>query len=366
MSASRSRIEYLDVIKAIAISLVVFCHFPKLNDASLVGNLLMTLAWAAVPCFFLVTGGLLHRSETFDLKKYGKRLLRIYLIYVVWKALYLVYSALGMHISLTKAGLFNYLFLFGTLENVDTKSLWFMEAYLTVLVLYPVTQFLFHHGTDGRKILAAFGGVFAVSEFLLPGLIFVFGWLAETTGHNMPDLEPFRNLLPLTTYGNMVFFFIAGAYLFAYRDAIISWLHKSLGHRLLPVLLLVLGLADLLLLKWMQCGSFRWEGYYLNAGYGYNYFGTLVLSLGLYLLLFQIQKSTPLTRFLAGAVGVNTMGVYFLHYPLLHTITTVLGDTLAPYASLWLNLVQCVVVLAVCCVLTWILKKIPVIRHLVI
>ena len=43
------RIEYFDTIKGIAIVLVVFCHYVVLSNDSFGGNIMMSLAWAAVP-----------------------------------------------------------------------------------------------------------------------------------------------------------------------------------------------------------------------------------------------------------------------------------------------------------------------------
>lgn len=46
----------MDNLKGICILLVVFCHYTLLSGSSVVGNAIMTLAWAAVPCFMMITG----------------------------------------------------------------------------------------------------------------------------------------------------------------------------------------------------------------------------------------------------------------------------------------------------------------------
>lgn len=51
-----SRLLYMDNLKGICILLVVFCHYTLLSGSSVVGNAIMTLAWAAVPCFMMITG----------------------------------------------------------------------------------------------------------------------------------------------------------------------------------------------------------------------------------------------------------------------------------------------------------------------
>ena len=65
-----SRLLYMDNLKGICILLVVFCHYTLLSGSSVVGNAIMTLASAAVPCFMMITGGLLCRTKSdFDWKK---------------------------------------------------------------------------------------------------------------------------------------------------------------------------------------------------------------------------------------------------------------------------------------------------------
>ena len=49
----KKRIEYLDIVKVIAIFLVVFCHFVLLSE-SIPSNLFMSACWSGVPRFFMV------------------------------------------------------------------------------------------------------------------------------------------------------------------------------------------------------------------------------------------------------------------------------------------------------------------------
>lgn len=65
---AKSRIAYLDKIKGISILLVVFCHSVMLSAGGVLGNIVMCVAWGAVPCFFMVTGALLNNAQKFDWK----------------------------------------------------------------------------------------------------------------------------------------------------------------------------------------------------------------------------------------------------------------------------------------------------------
>lgn len=59
------RIQYFDIVKTIAIFLVVFCHIVILKNDGYLDNFCMLICWIAVPCFLLVNGAiLLNKSWT--------------------------------------------------------------------------------------------------------------------------------------------------------------------------------------------------------------------------------------------------------------------------------------------------------------
>ncbi len=90
MQQKTNRIAYLDVLKGISMMLVIYCHGVLLPYHSVVGNLMMTLAWGAVPCFVMASGAVLHQGRHFAWKKHGKRVGGMYVTLVCWRLLYLV------------------------------------------------------------------------------------------------------------------------------------------------------------------------------------------------------------------------------------------------------------------------------------
>ena len=84
-----NRLVFLDDLKGLCILLVVFCHFVLLPADSVAGNIIMSICWVAVPCFIMTTGYLLHKKETFDWKRYFTRLVTTYIVFVVWRLIYM-------------------------------------------------------------------------------------------------------------------------------------------------------------------------------------------------------------------------------------------------------------------------------------
>lgn len=120
---AKSRIAYLDKIKGISILLVVFCHSVMLSAGGVLGNIVMCVAWGAVPCFFMVTGALLNNAQKFDWKKYFARFFKAYAVLAVWKIIYLLVTCTYAKVDISLSKLFEYVFLFGNLDGVKTGAM---------------------------------------------------------------------------------------------------------------------------------------------------------------------------------------------------------------------------------------------------
>jgi len=61
----------LDLLKALAITLVVFLHNAQLNPGSVIDNAFMMLCTSAVPVFFMVTGAIqLNRTGSINYRRH--------------------------------------------------------------------------------------------------------------------------------------------------------------------------------------------------------------------------------------------------------------------------------------------------------
>lgn len=83
----------------------------------------------------------------------------------VWKIIYLLVTCTYAKVDISISKLFEYVFLFGNLDGVKTGAMWFMTAYLLVLLFYPLTWHLMHGGKGAEAALliaaaiALFGGI---------------------------------------------------------------------------------------------------------------------------------------------------------------------------------------------------------------
>ena len=251
-------------------------------------------------------------------------------------------------------------------------------------------------------------GLFFMAGFLLPELDYFILLMAERLGCGTINISGIAAVFPLGNYANMLFFFIAGAYAFRYRERVKNELEKRHLEILLPMLLIIAGLAGLLWISYKSTGSLAWQG--VSVPNGYNRFSIILLAAGIYLFFLDISKDdVPASSActdnapacssaegtcggrakadsvgsddesarvrnsnkenvpcrVLGFVGRYTMGIYYIHALVLTLIPYFWSSGLLEYSSVAVNLLKTAVVTAICIAVTWIMRKIPLIRILV-
>ncbi len=344
-----NRLSYMDKLKGICIMLVVFCHYTILPGTTVVGNIIMTLAWAAVPCFMMITGGLLCRKDSFDWKKYIIKLVTLYLVIVIWRIIYIfVYIIMNGDVYLHKDIISSVLFM-TDINGIDMGVFWYMKAYLVTYIIYPVIWFLFRNG--GKKYVLSIMVATGFSGILVPTLNIVILYYINFSIYDITSLTPYLN------YPYMIFYFILGAFLLEYRENIHGKMKK-----IVPISVLVVGLILLIFVKYKETGSFRWNWTYIT--YSYIRISTLIMSLGLYLC-FDFYCSSKESIF-GKVVGQSTMGIYYMHYIILAVCNKYLYPSIGvEYITVTANILKTIVITFVCVILTIIIKKIPVLKKMV-
>lgn len=362
MGKKDGRIEYLDALKGISIMLVVFCHIPLMPKETVVGNLFMAFAWFAVPCFMLCSGALMHSKQTFSFKKHFTRLGSMYLCFVIWRlilvAIFLVRSGMVIRVN----DLIAFVFFFKYIEGMGAGHMWFMTAYFLVMLFFPVSFYLFRKcGQEGRKALVLVLILTGISGILLPSLRIGLALLSGLSPVFELDLSGIYSVLPFSTFANMLFYFVLGAFLFEYRESISKWLGKK-KYLLGPMVLV--GAGAMIAFKAAETGSFFWNDIYVSDGY--NRLTTLLMAVCCYLFFaeFADRLKKPM-HFIGTCVGQHTMGIFYLHVLLIGICNEYIFSRFTAYYSFWMNVLKTLLITFICVMLTLVLKKIPVVRKLV-
>lgn len=432
MTDKKNRDLSLDFLKGLSILMVVFFHNIKLNPASFLDNLCMLACSAAVPCFFLVSGALFFR-RSFSLRRHIQKMARFYGVMVAWRALYLLfYHSQGTPVTGSLRALGSYLFLFQSLDGVETSHFWFMEALLTVMLAAPVFKLCM----DGHRKLVWYliAVLFLFNQLLNDGNL-IFALIGRFTEKPAWDVSPFAEVNPFSfRHSNYMLYYLLGGILDdpqfsvirAFRglsrsfSSDIRTFHWTSGngssgiaatntqkynHPAGPsrsplanhLLMIVSGLAGLTFIKYLQSGTFLWQDLHITSAY--YWVSTMLIACGMFLLvtrnaghLFGGTASfvcpadaapssavpgsdfpsrsccqNPVSRLLAcyaKTVGGSTLGIFYLHIPLIFLFTGTLFERFSQYNGWALNLAESLFIVAVACLITRICRRIPVIRFL--
>lgn len=352
------RLDNLDALKAISITLVVFCHYVLLSKESIAGNAVMSAAWGAVPCFMMVSGALLHSKKDFSWSYYFNKLAKIIIPFIVWRLIYLLITAMVSTVESSFSQVIQYLFFFKDIDSVSTGGMWYIIAYIVVLLIYPVTYHLFQD-KNGRKVLLFMCILACLSGILIPSVNWGANKISAAMGRGEISIITLNMLMPFNNYANMLFYFIIGAFIFDSRDSIKEFFNER---RYITIATVVAGVAGLMAVKYLDNGTWRWENIYILDGY--TRFSTLILSIGLFLF-FLVYDFNKIYHMLAVSVGRYTMGIYYIHPIALFVCYVTIYPYLTDYSSFSLNCVKTIVMLIFSAVVTILIRAVPGLRRLV-
>ena len=226
MEQKRKHIAYLDYLRLFAAAAVVYMHTAAAGLRGRVGlgwhgmNLITSLAFTAVPLFFMISGFLLLNDErTLEPRVLlRKRLPRLVVPLAAWSAVSVVRDALASgSFSLAAVGEK----LLGALYGSVMTPLWFMYTLVALYVLSPLLcGGVRAMGKSGRRYVLVLAGLVSLSSMIK-------AFLPDTLDHwASPDL-----LNKLQALGGYMLIFLLGYEL--------GTLEKKIPNALLAVAALV-------------------------------------------------------------------------------------------------------------------------------
>ena len=294
------RLAYADLLRSVSVIAVIMLQlsYSRLTAASVnssawtVYNAYSALTRWSVPIFVMLSGAFL-----LDPKKSGKlrvqflRILRIFLVLVVWSAIYAMADHLNQGGSLSWNG-FKSALLSALRGNVH-GHLWFLYMILGLYLAAPILR-AFIKGAS-RATLHYFLILTFVVTFFLPTFLKFYPGNPLSTHLNRVELH-----LVLGYVG----YFVGGYYLKTYTI-----------NRLVEAIIYVLGLAGAVVTLWGTSVLSHRAGTLSTVLYGYltpNVCFTTVAMFVLFRYVLGISEERGRNRRMVG-VGRITLGIYALH-----------------------------------------------------
>lgn len=335
---SKARRYELDALRIIACLFVVVIHtanrlpWGEMSRATWWGcNLYSALVRSAVPLFLMISGAnFLSRPEPPEwkvlLKKY---VLRLVLLYALWRLLY----------SIDSCGIASICSLSGWKQILTTEPkyhLWFLPKMITAYLLLPVL-WLIAREKDGKYL----------DGCLLGGIVLYF--LSQTL-RNLPLGESLSDLLTAFEYPlNSFLLYMLLGYRLSSRECKVGTLPLLLGF-----ILSVMAAAGLN--GWLSLRKGGLDDTMFNLQTVFSMMEAICV-----FLLFRRwgQKSHFGCRKLLTELSAGTLGVYLLHVFLLEHLQQWLGDLLSTVSPLLSIPVLSLAVFGICMAISCLIRRIP-------
>ena len=358
------RIHYIDLMETLAMLFVVAYHLSNLNykpmdipgaEASI--NYYIRCIFVCCVPLFLITNGYLLFHHSFDLKHHLKKTVKYVVLTLIWAVLTQLSADWAKNVSHSPRAFIETILTW----RYDVIYLWYMGALTIIYLLFPLLKLVYD---KNRKLLVYFCVMLSLFTFgnrLINHLATVYYALRgeELTWVVMENwFSMFNPVAEIPGY--TIVYFCLGAFLQDFLD----WLKRFNRRRInlmatlgLVILLAVHALYFTILSRAsnMYCCPL-WYGYETVTGFG--------ITLCMVILLSNYKGAHSFGAKSLQRISSNTLGIYFMHMMLVHPLRTLVYPIPA-LCNLPMNLILSAAVILVCLGVTLVLKKVPLLRHLV-
>lgn len=296
----KTRLEYINWIRAIATISVVVLHVASNNWYGYVGSAnwnVFTCYLAAtrfsVPIFVMISGVLFLRKEySISVKRlYLHNIGRMLVFLVFWHVVYQVYNTLVAGESL---GVQSFVNIVKNLLNGQTQvHLWFVYMIIGIYMICPIFKIFVTHASKQM-----------IEYFLL--LFFVMGCLPNFLGsfgyESLNMIATNLNKLSISTASGYIGYFILGYYLETYP------LQKRKR-----IMVYALGIASLVLTIFLTYHKSVSAGTYIETYLGYTMPNVFIMSVAVFVWFKSLDYKDGIVQRIIKLISDNSLGIYGIH-----------------------------------------------------
>ncbi len=299
----KDRDHNLDLIKVISIYLVILIHFcnyygnkaiPEVSVNYTIALLYNVFARISVPLFFMASGAVSFRKE-FDYRKNNRKIRRMITVLIVWNIIYWLWNYFYLGRS-AGPNVITYLF-----EPVK-GHLWYMYAYIGLLIANPLISILAKHMTARDE------NYFLLTWIFICGGVRTLDCILDYFGIK----TGLQYCVPIIQGTYYLGYYLIGHILYCRlrdnRDAGASWAEKSLRYPF-PSYILTATVSLLFCFFWVAFASIR-TGETAKDLFGYSHILVMIPSLCLFVVLIRlrVRENALLTL-----ISRYSFGVYLSH-----------------------------------------------------
>ncbi len=340
----------LDMIRVIACFLVVLLHVAsygmEVKDPTtadwMIRDVVVSLARCAAPLFFMLSGVLFMEREISIRQLYRKYIARIAAAWLLWSAFYAAIDVIAyLGSGDDPLGYFLEKLLSGHYH------LWFLPSLLVAYMFLPLLQKLAGNCTTQELkylalvILVAVIGKSTLDPFLDENAAWNGFWSNFT--------------VPFACIGML--YFVLGYFLYRNRERIPAG--KAFWLYFLPAIIMIA----------VNTVCAHASGSHSTAGNGYLTLWVLLSSAGMFLLLLGILaewRPGESLRAVIQSLSAHTFGIYLVHTLFIEQVFRRIGLTQDQFPAIVSIILFSALTFVLSYLVVWVIKKIPVLGHLVV
>lgn len=310
ISTPQKRFDNIDLLKTIAIFMVVCLHIPIFstdiinhNEISNIVQYSFRLIFEGVLIFIFINGFLLI-NKPFDLKKHIKKIIKIFILLLLWGTVNVIIKSFirGEVLSLDKI-----------IDSVLTiklihpysGALWFLQNLIGLYIIFPIIKIVHDNNKKIYKYLFITVAIFSIGINLLDISTQLIATLTK-----QPDLVSKVLNIPnkINPYSNnmFLFYFMLGGFIFENKD----WFENSksvLISCIIGFISWIIAICFGLIISILQNETFA-------NNYNYEQIFLVFTIIGMYgLSTLYVNKNNNIINKFITSVGRNTMGIYLIH-----------------------------------------------------
>ena len=359
MSDKKNEVNYISILNAVSCLAVTFMHanecFWKYSTERywFTANIIESLFYFAVPVFFMISGAtLLDYRERYDTKLFfKKRFSKTLIPFLVWSVIGIFYLLISPEYTIDDKRLTPFGIVDGIINTKYITIYWFFPAIMSVYLCMPLLTAV-EKGIK-QKIYGYACAVLFFVLVLFPFIVSVFSIPIDCL------MNTGISVRPITASGLLVYL------LYVMMGYLIS---KNEIRGKYEVAVYILSAAGLLM---QIIGTYVLStraGAVVTTYKGYFNFPCFIYSAGIFLFI-KNHSGFLRGKYLAGVISLisrYSFGIYLMHCYFLDIFGYLYGKILGiPENSIIFRLSAPLVVIAVCVMIIFVLRKIPVIRRIV-
>ena len=308
MKNNKEYYDFIDLLKTIAIIMVIFLHIPvwnvdfiATNNISNIIQYWMRVACEGVPIFLTVNGFLIFKKNNLDYVAHRKKIIKMIILFFLWAIILSLIKAFVHNEAISIFDLVRYI-VNTTSGSKYTGVLWFLQQFIGLYLFVPFLWQISNNNSDG------FMNLFIII-FLLTIGIDTIELIRDIFPNNLSiyniinDCINFVNRFNILGKGAFLLYFLLGGAIVHYQNTINS--NKRI--------LIIIGLCN-----WFMAFLYGYivskrTGVLVSAGFNYFSLFMVMFIIGLFALASGYKNHGSVINQVITKIGTNSFGIYFVH-----------------------------------------------------